>query len=100
METWFNPPAMQSLFMPGWFGDHYRNMEHYDEMAVGGVVVGTHSDGDVRWGLTTDFGFEPREEDMDRLIEGVKLMGAMFLERRRDPGDDFDPPVRGAQDSG
>jgi choline dehydrogenase-like flavoprotein len=79
LETWFNPPAMQSLFMPGWFGDHYRNMEHYDEMACGGVVVGTHSDGNARWGLASDFSFEPREEDMVRLIDGAKLMGEMFL---------------------
>jgi choline dehydrogenase-like flavoprotein len=80
LETWFNPPATQSLFMPGWFADHYRNMQHYDEMACGGVVVGTHADGNVRWGPTGEFGFEPREEDMGRLIEGAKILGEMFLE--------------------
>ena len=26
LETWFNPVGAQSLFMPGWFRDHFRNM--------------------------------------------------------------------------
>ena len=58
-ETWFNPPAMQSLFMPGWSEDHYRNMDQYDQMACAGVVVGTQSNGNVRRGLSATSASSP-----------------------------------------
>jgi hypothetical protein len=29
LETWFNPAMMQALFMPGWFEDHWHNMQRY-----------------------------------------------------------------------
>jgi choline dehydrogenase-like flavoprotein len=76
IETWFNPPAMQSLFMPGWSMDHYRNMDQYDQMACAGVVVGTASNGNVRFG---GFGFEPRQEDLRNLMTGVKQLAEIFL---------------------
>jgi len=79
METWFNPPAFQSLFMPGWFDQHTENMRDYSHMAVAGVVVGTSSGGSVRRGITGEFSFKPSATDMHRLIEGLKLAGRMFL---------------------
>ena len=33
VETWFNPPATQALAMPGWFDEHFRNMQSYRRMA-------------------------------------------------------------------
>ena len=44
-ETWFNPIVSQSLFMPGWFEEHWDNMRRYAYMTCLGVVVGTESDG-------------------------------------------------------
>ena len=79
IETWFNPPAMQSLFMPGWFDQHTENMHEYSRMACAGVVVGTSTGGSVRRGITGEFGFKPSPLDMDRLVEGLKLTGRMFL---------------------
>ena len=29
LETWFNPIVTQSLFMPGWFEEHWDNMRRY-----------------------------------------------------------------------
>ena len=40
-ETWFNPIVSQSLFMPGWFEEHWDNMRRYPHMTCLGVVVGT-----------------------------------------------------------
>jgi choline dehydrogenase-like flavoprotein len=80
IETWFNPPAMQSLFMPGWSKDHYRNMKHYGQMACAGVVVGTQSNGSVRRGLLGDFEFKPEREDVRSLMRGVKQLAEIFLE--------------------
>jgi choline dehydrogenase-like flavoprotein len=79
IETWFNPPAMQSLFMPGWGERHYQNMSDYAHMACAGVVVGTQSNGNVRRGLMSNFGFEPRREDLEKLIKGVKQLGEIFF---------------------
>ena len=59
IETWFNPPAMQSLFMPGWFDQHTENMHEYSRMACAGVVVGTSTGGSVRRRITGEFGFKP-----------------------------------------
>ncbi|MGI8638164.1 MAG: GMC family oxidoreductase N-terminal domain-containing protein, partial [Segetibacter sp.] len=33
METWYNPPMFQSTAMPGWFEQHFHNMQHYANMA-------------------------------------------------------------------
>jgi choline dehydrogenase-like flavoprotein len=84
METWFNPPAMQSMFMPGWFDQHTANMAEYSRMACAGVVVGTGPNGNVRWGIGTDFDFKPSVEDMERLVEGLKLVGRMYLKAGAD----------------
>ena len=74
METWFNPPAQQSLFMPGWFDDHFDNMSHYLNVVSAGVVVGTVQ----RHGLAQaggKFSFKPHQDDLDRLIEALKRGG-------------------------
>lgn len=78
LETWFNPVMMQSLFMPGWFDDHWRNMQRYPYMTCFGVVVGSLSNGRVKrsWltgGLDLDYKVKP--EDHARLIEGMQLAG-------------------------
>ena len=84
LETWFNPPGMQSLFMPGWFEEHYANMSEYSQMASAGVVVGTHRNGDVGWGPLGEFGFKPEREDLARLVHGLKKAGSMYLKADAD----------------
>lgn len=81
VETWFNPPMFQSTATPGWFEDHYNNMQRYNKMTCGGVLVGSESNAEVRFaGLTgRDIRYAPTKSDFDKLIEGVKLAGNVFL---------------------
>ncbi len=80
LETWFNPPGMQSLFMPGWFEDHFHNMSRYSRMASAGVVVGSRRTGDVGFKLRGPFGFKVNRDDLETMIEGMKLLGRMYFE--------------------
>jgi choline dehydrogenase-like flavoprotein len=81
VETWFNPPATQSLAMPGWFGRHFDNMSRYRNMACAGVLVGTTTPGRVTAG-----GDGPRieynasEKDMAALVDGLKVAGRIWMQ--------------------
>ncbi len=81
LETWFNPVGAQSLFMPGWFRDHYRNMRRYDQMACTGSVVGTRPDGSVSldWRGKMKLRYDPHPDDLKRLVAGLKLAGRIYL---------------------
>jgi choline dehydrogenase-like flavoprotein len=81
LETWFNPVGAQSLFMPGWFRDHYRNMRHYDRMACTGSVVGTRPNGRVSldWRGKMKLSYDPHPDDLKRLVAGLKLAGRIYL---------------------
>ncbi len=80
-ETWFNPPVSQALNMPGWFEQHAQNMLNYDHLMAVGVVVGTASDGKVQRALTGGPGvsFRPRPEDLQKLANGMKLLGKILF---------------------
>jgi choline dehydrogenase-like flavoprotein len=80
LETWFNPPATQALAMPGWFENHYENMLRYRHMAAAGALTGTRHPGRVsasRTGPVVDY--TPSAEDLRRVVDGVKLIGRIFL---------------------
>ncbi len=83
LETWFNPVVAQALAMPGWFEDHYRNMRRYAHMTAAGALVGTdrHRRRRVRVALTggLDIDFKPTEDELRRLIDGLKLTGRIYL---------------------
>ena len=81
LETWFNPVGAQSLFMPGWFRDHYRNMRRYDRMASTGSVVGTRPGGRVKldWRGRMKLDYEPHPDDLRRLVAGLQLAGRIHL---------------------
>jgi len=81
LETWFNPVGAQSLFMPGWFRDHYRNMRHYDHMACTGSVVGTRPGATVSldWRGRMKLKYDPHPDDLKRLVAGLKLAGRIHL---------------------
>lgn len=93
VETWFNPVVSQALNMPGWFEDHWRNMACFRRLTAAGVLVGTTTESaHVRRSLTRSvFGDGPdleytpgrgdptNVEDFDRLIEGLELVGKIFL---------------------
>jgi choline dehydrogenase-like flavoprotein len=81
LETWFNPIVSQSLFMPGWFEDHWDNMRRYAHMTCLGVVVGTESNGSVKaargGGVKLDY--TPSDRDMIRIKEGMRLAAELGL---------------------
>jgi choline dehydrogenase-like flavoprotein len=75
-ETWFNPIVTQSLFMPGWFEEHWDNMRRYAHMTCIGVVVGTGNDGSVTsaWpGRGPKLDYTPSDDDLVKLKEGLRL---------------------------
>jgi choline dehydrogenase-like flavoprotein len=82
LETWFNPVVAQSLFMPGWFDEHWANMRRYAHMTCLGVVIGTESNGSVkapRFGDGLNLDYVPTPRDFVRLKEGVKLASRIGL---------------------
>jgi choline dehydrogenase-like flavoprotein len=81
-ETWWNPPVVQAINMPGWFEDHYENMRRFDHMMGVGVLVGTASNGQVKRALTggPDLAFVPEKRDLKTLGEGLKLLGKILFE--------------------
>ena len=82
METWFNPVLSQALAMPGWFYDHRRNMLRYAYMAATGVIVGSASNASVEKALLggADVVYTPEQADLERVLEGLKLAGRIYLE--------------------
>jgi choline dehydrogenase-like flavoprotein len=80
-ETWYNPPMFQSVAMPGWFEDHYKNMLDYNRIAGVGVLVGTGSYASVHTsGLTgREIRFEPSDDDYKKMIEALTLGGKIYL---------------------
>jgi choline dehydrogenase-like flavoprotein len=93
VETWFNPVVSQALNMPGWFDDHWRNMRCYRNLTAAGVLVGTTTEQARIKRSATGFLFgggpdldytpgrgDPRNvEDFRRVIDGLKLVGRIFL---------------------
>ena len=74
--------------MPGWFEDHWHNMHRFRHLTAAGALVGTTTQAArVRRALLggPDLDYTPGggdgggEQDIARLIAGVKLMGRIFL---------------------
>ncbi len=80
-ETWWNPPVVQALNMPGWFEDHFENMRRYDHMMAVGVLVGTKGNAEVKRALTggADIKYVPDSEDLGTLAEGLKMLGELLF---------------------
>ena len=84
-ETWFNPIVAQSLFMPGWFEEHWDNMHRYTHMTCLGTVVGTESNGSVKankllGGVKLDY--TPSNCDFVRMKNAVKTACELGLEAK------------------
>jgi choline dehydrogenase-like flavoprotein len=82
LESWFNPIVSQSVFMPGWFEQHWENMHRYKHMTCLGVVVGTESNATVTagWpGREPKLDFKPTNGDFVKLKEGLRLAGQIGL---------------------
>jgi choline dehydrogenase-like flavoprotein len=82
MESWFNPVVSQALNMPGWLGDHRKNMERFRHLTAAGVLVGTTKPGRLDRALLggTDIDFTPAREDVRTLVKALKLLCRAYLE--------------------
>jgi choline dehydrogenase-like flavoprotein len=82
LETWGQPIVSMSLFMPGWFAEHERNMRRYPHMACVGSVVGSESTAVVkpaRNPRAVKLQYTPSKADLAKLTEGMKLAGRIML---------------------
>ena len=81
LETWFNPVVAQSLFMPGWFEEHWENMRRYSHMTCLGVVIGTDSNGSVTASRLggVNLSYAPSDRDLVRIKDGVHLASRIGL---------------------
>jgi choline dehydrogenase-like flavoprotein len=80
IETWFSPPATQSLAMPGWMDDLDANMARYAHYACASPLVGSTA------GSTVDARFTPEqiwvrltEEDLEKLRRGLLRTSELFF---------------------
>jgi choline dehydrogenase-like flavoprotein len=85
VEAWFNPVMSQALVMPGWVGDHERNMRRYEQLGVLGVISGSTPNGNRvlrrREFLSgAEIDFTPSEPDLRRLLSGLRHAGGVLLE--------------------
>lgn len=85
IETWFNPVMSQALVMPGWLGDHQRNMQRYDKLGALGVLVGSGRGSNHvlrrRHPINgSEVAFTPSEQDLRRLLAGLRDAGRVLLE--------------------
>ena len=81
METWYNPPMFQSTAMPGWFDQHFYNMQQYGNMACTGILVGTASNAEVKQAglFKRDINYVPTEDDFDSLMDGLQKAAEIYL---------------------
>ena len=89
LETWFNPPATQTLALPGWMDDLQRNVERYRYYACAAPLVGSTSGSwvDAHWiGDGEDIHIELQNADLDRLRAGLLMTCNLFF--------NSDPPPR------
>jgi choline dehydrogenase-like flavoprotein len=80
-ETWWNPPVVQALNMPGWFEDHFLNMMRYNHMMAVGVLVGTNGNATVKRALTggPDVVYKPEAGDLKIMVDGLKTLGDILF---------------------
>jgi choline dehydrogenase-like flavoprotein len=81
LETWFNPIVSQSLFMPGWFHEHYANMLRYSHMTCVGAVVAGKRTATVKPDLFggVSLNYTPDKDELGQLRAGLKQAARIML---------------------
>jgi hypothetical protein len=84
IESWSVPVVSQALAMPGWFGDHERNMKDLRRIGWAGVLVGAETRGRVRrlplpWD-DSEFDFKPVEPDLTALKDAFEVAAEALFE--------------------
>ena len=76
-ETRWQEPSTQALLMPGWFGQHTRNMQHYRQMMALRIHLGADRRGR---NLLVPFsrpstGIELRDQELADLLDRLQMAG-------------------------
>jgi choline dehydrogenase-like flavoprotein len=84
IESWSVPVVSQALAMPGWFGDHERNMADLRRIGWAGILVGARTKGHVRrmplpWD-DSEFEFKPCEPDLTELKDAFQVAAQALFE--------------------
>ncbi len=84
LETWFNPPVITALSMPGWLEDHRRNMLDYSRTMCVGVLVGTDPRAHNRVGKRSrisgsEYALRPSDEEIARVAEALEQAGRILF---------------------
>jgi choline dehydrogenase-like flavoprotein len=89
IETWYNPPATQTLALPGWMDDMQRNVDRYRHYAAAAPLVGSTAESwvDAHWiGDGEDIHVALQQADFDRMRKGLLTTCDLFFHS--------DPPPR------
>ena len=80
IETWFSPPATQSMSLPGWMDELHANLERYAHYACASPLIGATADSRI------DTRFSPEriwlqlaDRDLDRLKRGLAHTCELFF---------------------
>jgi choline dehydrogenase-like flavoprotein len=82
IETWFNPPATQTLALPGWMDDLQRNVDRYRHYACAAPLVGSSSISsiDAHWlGEGEDITVALNDTDLTRMKAGLRTVCDLFF---------------------
>jgi choline dehydrogenase-like flavoprotein len=80
IETWFSPPATQSLSLPGWMDELHENMQRYAYYASASPLVGSTAGSKVDTQHTPErIWIRLDESDLDRLKRGLRRTCELFL---------------------
>jgi choline dehydrogenase-like flavoprotein len=80
VESWFAPPGMQAIAVPGFFEEHSGRMRRYGQMVGGAVLVGTETPGEIQVeGDKTIITLPMRDPETQRLRAGLAALARAFL---------------------
>ena len=89
VETWYNPPATQSLALPGWMDELQRNIARYNHYACAAPLVGSTAGSTVSPRLLGDSeDIQIRLDlgkDLQRLKNGLRTTCQLFFDSRPSP---------------
>jgi choline dehydrogenase-like flavoprotein len=80
IETWFSPPATQSMALPGWMDELHANLERYAYYACASPLIGSTAGSKVDTRFTPEqIWVQLTDGDLARLKQGVLRTCELFF---------------------
>ena len=80
IETWFGPPATQSLSLPGWMDELHENIQRYAYYAAASPLVGSSAGSKIDTRHTLErIWIQLDGRDLDRLKHGLRRTCELFF---------------------